>query len=176
MLAFIAAEIEVKGNEQGDANKRPHNELPEDYRQVITLFYLEQKSYEEVAALLDQPLGTVKTNLFRARKELLRIGARQMRPVPVSSGRRLAPSPDGCVSALPSNPLSSLRTLPTSTQLRPMDCKAFFDEKLLRRLHSETRILSPAEIQERRQRLQAEFEAGMARLDWRSFAPAYLAR
>lgn len=51
--------------------------LPEKYRRVVTLFYLKQKAYEEVAALLGIPLGTVKTLLFRAKKELLRIGARQ---------------------------------------------------------------------------------------------------
>src|SRR3954447_21918330 len=34
-------------------------QLPEKYRQVITLFYLEQKSYEEVGAVLGVPLGTV---------------------------------------------------------------------------------------------------------------------
>lgn len=51
--------------------------LPEKYRRVITLFYLEQKSYEEVAAMLGIPLGTVKTLLFRAKKELIAIGHRQ---------------------------------------------------------------------------------------------------
>jgi RNA polymerase sigma-70 factor (ECF subfamily) len=44
--------------------------LPEKYRQVITLFYMEERSYEEVARLLDLPLGTVKTYLHRAKKEL----------------------------------------------------------------------------------------------------------
>jgi RNA polymerase sigma-70 factor (ECF subfamily) len=52
-------------------------ELPDKPRQLITLFYLEQKSYEEVAAMLGLPLGTVKTILFRAKKELLNIGARR---------------------------------------------------------------------------------------------------
>jgi RNA polymerase sigma-70 factor, ECF subfamily len=51
-------------------------QLPHNYRQVITLFYLEQKSYEEVSVLLGLPLGTVKTFLFRAKKELRRIAAR----------------------------------------------------------------------------------------------------
>jgi RNA polymerase sigma factor (sigma-70 family) len=50
--------------------------LPDHYRQVITLFYLEQKSYEEVAAMLGVPLGTVKTLIFRAKKELVRINDR----------------------------------------------------------------------------------------------------
>lgn len=50
--------------------------LPEKYQQVLRLFYLEQRSYEETAALLGVPVGTMKTNLFRARKELVRLAAR----------------------------------------------------------------------------------------------------
>jgi RNA polymerase sigma-70 factor (ECF subfamily) len=45
--------------------------LPEKYRVVITLFHLQGRQYEEIAAVLDLPLGTVKTHLFRA-KDLLR--------------------------------------------------------------------------------------------------------
>lgn len=45
-------------------------QLPGKQRQVVTLFYMEEKSYEEVSRLLDIPMGTVKTHLFRARKEL----------------------------------------------------------------------------------------------------------
>ena len=44
--------------------------LPERHRQVIALFYMEDKSYAEVARLLDLPMGTVKTYLHRAKKEL----------------------------------------------------------------------------------------------------------
>jgi RNA polymerase sigma-70 factor (ECF subfamily) len=53
------------------------SQLPEKYRQVITLFYLEQKSYEMVASLLGVPLGTVKTFLYRAKRELLKINSRR---------------------------------------------------------------------------------------------------
>lgn len=52
-------------------------QLPEKYRQVLHLFYLEQKSHEETAALLALPVGTVKTFLFRARKELALMAARE---------------------------------------------------------------------------------------------------
>jgi RNA polymerase sigma-70 factor (ECF subfamily) len=45
--------------------------LPEKYRVVITLFHLQGKQYDEIAAVLGLPLGTVKTHLFRA-KDLLR--------------------------------------------------------------------------------------------------------
>ncbi len=46
------------------------SELPDPYRQAILLFHMEGKSYEEVARMLDIPLGTVKTHLHRARKLL----------------------------------------------------------------------------------------------------------
>jgi RNA polymerase sigma-70 factor (ECF subfamily) len=46
------------------------NRLPAKYRQVVALFYMQEKSYDEVARMLDLPVGTVKTYLFRARKTL----------------------------------------------------------------------------------------------------------
>jgi len=45
--------------------------LPEKYRTVITLYHLQGRQYEEIARVLELPIGTVKTHLFRA-KELLR--------------------------------------------------------------------------------------------------------
>lgn len=44
--------------------------LPARYRQVVALFYMQEKSYDEVARMLGLPMGTVKTYLFRARKSL----------------------------------------------------------------------------------------------------------
>ncbi len=41
--------------------------LPERYRRAVTLFYYEDRSVAEVAAMLATPEGTVKTLLFRAR-------------------------------------------------------------------------------------------------------------
>jgi RNA polymerase sigma-70 factor (ECF subfamily) len=46
------------------------DELPERYRQAVILFYMEDKSYEQTAASLGLPLGTVKALLHRARKKL----------------------------------------------------------------------------------------------------------
>jgi RNA polymerase sigma-70 factor (ECF subfamily) len=45
--------------------------LPPRYRAVITLFYLQELSYQEIAGVTDLPIGTVKTHLFRA-KEMMR--------------------------------------------------------------------------------------------------------
>jgi RNA polymerase sigma-70 factor (ECF subfamily) len=46
-------------------------ELPERAREAVVLFYLEDRSYEEVAKILSVPMGTVKTLLFRARKQMI---------------------------------------------------------------------------------------------------------
>lgn len=44
--------------------------LPERYRAVIMLYYLEDVSYPEISEILDLPLGTVKTHLHRAKRML----------------------------------------------------------------------------------------------------------
>jgi RNA polymerase sigma-70 factor (ECF subfamily) len=44
--------------------------LPPQYRTVLTLFYLEQAKYEEIADIMGIPLGTVKTHIHRARLRL----------------------------------------------------------------------------------------------------------
>ncbi len=46
------------------------NNLPEKYRAVIEMRHIEEKSYQEIAELLDLPLGTVKAHIFRARELL----------------------------------------------------------------------------------------------------------
>lgn len=45
-------------------------ELPDDFRVAIVLVDIEGLSYEEAAAVLDCPVGTVRSRLFRARKHL----------------------------------------------------------------------------------------------------------
>jgi RNA polymerase sigma-70 factor (ECF subfamily) len=44
--------------------------LPNKQRQVVTLFYMQEHSHEEVSQMLDVPIGTVKTLLHRARERL----------------------------------------------------------------------------------------------------------
>ena len=58
--------------------------LPERYRAVVTLYYLQDVSYPEIAEVLDLPLGTVKTHLHRAKK-LLREELRDTVPAEASA-------------------------------------------------------------------------------------------
>lgn len=44
--------------------------LPAHYRAVLTLYYLEQIKYEEIAGIMGIPLGTVKTHIHRAKMRL----------------------------------------------------------------------------------------------------------
>ena len=45
-------------------------ELPEPYRQAVVLVDLEDQSYEAAAEVLEIPVGTVRSRLFRGRKLL----------------------------------------------------------------------------------------------------------
>lgn len=47
--------------------------LPEDYRQLFELRFLDEYSYEEIAEHLDMKLGTVKTRIFRVRNMMCKL-------------------------------------------------------------------------------------------------------
>lgn len=42
-----------------------------EYREAFVLFHEHELSYEEIAGVMDRPLGTIKTWIRRARKELI---------------------------------------------------------------------------------------------------------
>jgi RNA polymerase sigma factor (sigma-70 family) len=59
----------------GDEVTQAINALPSEFRTVILLADIEDFSYKEMSAILQVPLGTVRSRLFRARnalKELLK--------------------------------------------------------------------------------------------------------
>jgi RNA polymerase sigma-70 factor, ECF subfamily len=53
------------------------DQLPERYRRAVALFYMQDQSYEQTAAALGVPLGTVKALLHRARKRLMVLAGEQ---------------------------------------------------------------------------------------------------
>ncbi len=60
--------------EEKEQRQRIHEailNLPAKYRAVVILRHMQDKTYEEIASILELPLNTVRTHLFRAR-ELLR--------------------------------------------------------------------------------------------------------
>lgn len=63
---------ELEARELGTAIERAITQLRPEYRSCIMLRHVEGRSYEEIAATLDLPLGTVKTYIHRARHELRR--------------------------------------------------------------------------------------------------------
>jgi len=46
-------------------------ELRSDYRTAFVLFHQQGQPYDEIAAVMDRPVGTIKTWLHRARLEVL---------------------------------------------------------------------------------------------------------
>jgi RNA polymerase sigma-70 factor (ECF subfamily) len=61
---------EMVSRELGSAIEIAIAQLRPEYRSCILLRHVEGRSYEEIAATLDLPLGTVKTFIHRARHQL----------------------------------------------------------------------------------------------------------
>lgn len=61
---------ELEARELGSAIEQAIGRLRPEYRSCIILRHIEGRPYEEIAEILDLPLGTVKTYIHRARNEL----------------------------------------------------------------------------------------------------------
>ncbi len=55
-------------------------QLPEEQRQVILLVGLEGMSYEDAAAILDVPIGTIRSRLSRGRESLRKLMDMDVKP------------------------------------------------------------------------------------------------
>jgi RNA polymerase sigma-70 factor (ECF subfamily) len=69
----IGPEQEAIAGEEARRLRAAIARLPEKYRSVITLYHLQGRQYEEIAQVLEIPIGTVKTHLFRAKEQLRRM-------------------------------------------------------------------------------------------------------
>lgn len=63
---------EMIRNERNSLIKVAIDSLPEKYKTVIYLRHSDELSYEEIASMLNIPIGTVKARIFRAREMLNR--------------------------------------------------------------------------------------------------------
>ncbi len=73
VLADATAENPQAASERRDLARsleRAIARLRPEYREAVLMFYAHGASYQEICEVTGLPLGTVKTNLHRARKEL----------------------------------------------------------------------------------------------------------
>jgi RNA polymerase sigma factor (sigma-70 family) len=73
------ADKEVITDQRSQLVSRAIDALPEKYRNVITLRHIEEKNYDEIAEILDLPLGTVKAHIFRGRELLYKYLRKKIR-------------------------------------------------------------------------------------------------
>ncbi|MDV7393554.1 sigma-70 family RNA polymerase sigma factor, partial [Arthrospira platensis SPKY1] len=71
--SYLDLREEMFQNMMGDEVTTAINSLPVDFRTVILLCDIEGFTYEEIAKIIDIPIGTVRSRLHRARNMLKEI-------------------------------------------------------------------------------------------------------
>jgi RNA polymerase sigma-70 factor (ECF subfamily) len=73
MLELVADDTpdHQAGRDLGEEVQRALVGVRDEYRQAFVLFHQQELSYAEIAAAMEVPLGTIKTWVHRARKELI---------------------------------------------------------------------------------------------------------
>ena len=78
-------ENELMSKQVVDVVQASLQQLPEDLRSALTLREIEGLSYEEIASVMNCPIGTVRSRIFRAREAV----AENLRPLlETSKGKR----------------------------------------------------------------------------------------
>lgn len=73
---YNTPENELMSRQIAETVNRAVEDLPEELRTAITLRELEGLSYEEIASIMNCPIGTVRSRIFRAREAI----AERLRP------------------------------------------------------------------------------------------------
>ena len=77
ILATLPSDINLRDDyikkEMSEKVREVITALPEKYRTVLVLRYMEDKSYDEIADILEKPAGTVATLISRAKDEFKKI-------------------------------------------------------------------------------------------------------
>jgi RNA polymerase sigma-70 factor (ECF subfamily) len=71
-IQAVTLDREIDGRTDSRNLRAAIVQLPEDYREVVVLCGIEDKTYEEAAAILNCPIGTVRSRLHRAKLLLTR--------------------------------------------------------------------------------------------------------
>ncbi len=66
----LSTDKKVMEKEMQDFVNNFLSSIPEKYSVILTLFYLDDLSHEEISDVLSLPLGTVKNRIFRAKEKL----------------------------------------------------------------------------------------------------------
>ena len=64
-------DAEAEQEEEKRFIRRAIDSLPPKYQTAITLYHLQDRSYDEIARMTDMPIGTVKTRVHRGRRMLV---------------------------------------------------------------------------------------------------------
>ena len=75
----FGADKEIITDQRSELVGKAIEALPDKYRDVIVLRHLEEKNYDEIAEILDLPLGTVKAHIFRGRELLYKYLRKKIR-------------------------------------------------------------------------------------------------
>ncbi len=67
LTSYTDLRTEIFNSMMGDEMMNAINDLPVDYRTILLLCYVEEFQYEELAAIFEIPIGTVRSRLARAR-------------------------------------------------------------------------------------------------------------
>ena len=73
----INLEKEYKQKELSEKVRLIIDQIPEKYREVLILYYLEDQDYESISDILEKPIGTIGTLLSRAKNQFKQMALNQ---------------------------------------------------------------------------------------------------
>jgi RNA polymerase sigma-70 factor (ECF subfamily) len=71
-LDWVEADNPDNGQIDSERLQMAIDDLPDEFKVVVVMFYFQQSSYKEIATSLEIPIGTVMSRLSRAKSHLRR--------------------------------------------------------------------------------------------------------
>lgn len=85
-------DVQYETREFREAVSRAIEKLPATYSSVVTLFFVQDMTYDEIVDVTGMPLGTVKAKLFRARNLLRKVLMEHLEQHTATVPSRVAPA------------------------------------------------------------------------------------